>query len=133
MRCSSLAVLAVSVALVGLVTGCKRSGSNVTAGTPPIACKLDALTAAERQRHAELLRELGAMTTATRETESGYALTLRPDAGGFQRVAEWISLERRCCPFLNFDLKWGGGKDSPSLELSGGPGVKEFLAAEMGG
>jgi hypothetical protein len=121
------------VALLAL-SGPLGCGDHCKAGTgqPTIACKLDALTPAERQRHADLLRELGRMTTGTRETSDGYALTLRSDASDFQRVAEWISLERRCCPFLNFNLKWGGGDDNPSLELGGGPGVKSFLAAEMG-
>jgi hypothetical protein len=105
----------------------QRSGDE-----PPIACKLGALSSAEREQHAALLRQLGTMTEKTTETADGFALHLRADAAGFMKVAEWITLERRCCPFLNFDLKWNAGDDAPALQLGGRTGVKEFLAAEMG-
>jgi hypothetical protein len=96
-----------------------------------IACQLGALTAEERAQHAALLRELGAMTQSMRETERGYALSLRADAPGFEKVAAWITLERRCCPFLEFALAWNGRDTSPTLTVGGGPGAKAFLAAEM--
>ena len=99
---------------------------------PPIACKLGALSPTERERHAALLQDLGAMTERTSETADGYLLGLHADTTGFLKVAEWITLERRCCPFLNFDLKWDAGEEFPTLQLGGRKGVKEFLAAEMG-
>jgi hypothetical protein len=118
--------------------GCSRSKAAGSRGDsagkgPPIACDLSALSATERQREAALLHEIGTMTKGTSETPEGYALQLRADAAGFQRVAEWITLERRCCPFLSFELVWKSGEDSPSVRLGGRPGVKEFLAAEIGG
>ena len=47
------------------------------------------------------------------------------------QLAEWISLERRCCPFLEFALEWKRD-DSVSVRLTGEAGVKQFIAAEMG-
>ena len=73
------------------------------------------------------------MTEKSTETADGYVLHLHAAAPGFLKVAEWVTLERRCCPFLNFDLAWSAGDESPSLHLGGRHGVKEFLAAEMGG
>ena len=46
-------------------------------------------------------------------------------------ASEWIGLERQCCPFLSFELRWPSGEGGPSLRLSGPTGVKEFLKAEM--
>jgi hypothetical protein len=58
-------------------------------------------------------------------------LSFPADAAVFLQLAEWISLERRCCPFLEFALEWKQD-DSVSVRLTGQPGVKEFIAAEMG-
>ena len=47
-------------------------------------------------------------------------------------VAEWLELERRCCPFLTFELRWAAGEDERArLTLTGPPGTKAFLAAEL--
>jgi hypothetical protein len=128
-------LFSLSLAALALV-GCSRARAEASqqgaADEPPIACKLGALSPAEREHHAALLQQLGAMTEKTSETADGYVLHLRRDAAGFLKVAEWITLERRCCPFLNFDLQWNAADDAPALQLGGRKGVKEFLAAEMG-
>jgi hypothetical protein len=47
-------------------------------------------------------------------------------------IAEWVDLEARCCPFLDFGLGVRGkGTGSVALALTGGPGVKEFLKMEF--
>jgi hypothetical protein len=45
-------------------------------------------------------------------------------------VAEWITLERRCCSFLTFELDWAE-RDGVVLSLTGGSGVKAFLATQL--
>jgi len=65
-----------------------------------------------------------------RELAEGYAARLRPDPALFRQVAEWITLERRCCPFLGLGLNWSEG-DAVWLSLTGGPGVKAFLAGML--
>ena len=122
----------VTLASTLLLTAFAAAGCSHAKADPPLACNLAALSAPERERHAALLAELGTMTREMRETKDGYALRLHADAPGFQRVAEWITLERRCCPFLRFDLRWNAGEEEPWLELGGRAGVKELLAAEMG-
>ena len=129
-----LLVLSLAALMLG---GCTRARADDSpkgaTDEPPIACKIGALSPAERLHHADLLRDLGAMTEKSTETADGYVLHLHTDAAGFLRVAEWVTLERRCCRFLNFDLKWSAGDESPSLQLGGRHGVKEFLVAEMRG
>ena len=46
------------------------------------------------------------------------------------KVAEWIALKHRCCPFLAFSLHVNSS--NLALELSGRTGVKDFLKAELG-
>lgn len=97
----------------------------------PIACAPHALTREERDRSRELRRELAAATVVTRCLPDGYSYRYRADAEVFRKAAEWITLERRCCPFLTFTLRWEHGAAAPMLDLTGPEGTREFLRAEM--
>jgi hypothetical protein len=97
----------------------------------PIACRPDALTPAQRDRSRALREELAASTQETRAGADGYEFRLRDDPDVFRKAAEWITLERRCCPFMAFDLRWAQGESSPVLGVTGPEGTKEFLAGEM--
>jgi hypothetical protein len=98
---------------------------------PPIACRANALDKAQRQRQQALLDTVRRTALGKRDLPDGLALSFPADAAVFLQLAEWISLERRCCPFLEFALEWKQD-DSVSVRLTGQPGVKEFIAAEMG-
>ena len=86
----------------------------------------------ERQRYQELRTTMKGAAEETRELPDGYAVRLRSDAGLFRQVAEWITLERRCCPFLALALDWSAS-DAVWLRVTGGPGVREFLAGRLAG
>jgi len=92
---------------------------------------MDALDAGEKRRHALLFGELAASLTRIEETPDGYAFRFPSDANLFLRIAEWITLEGACCPFLSFGLDSDGKAGSIRLRLSGGEGVKEFLKHEF--
>ena len=96
-----------------------------------IVCRLDALDAAERERQSALRARLDSALERVEELPDGYLLRYRADASLFIAAAEWITLERRCCPFLRFGLEWHGQQPAPSLRLTGDAGVKEFLAAAV--
>lgn len=133
---------AMSLAFASIAGGCSRP-SIVTKKEPsmstdqshaplPIACRPNALSKEERVRSQALRTELAAATTETSELPGGYSFRYRPDAALFQKAAEWIGLERRCCPFLSFELRWSEGDNvAPLLSVIGPEGTKEFLAAEM--
>ena len=98
----------------------------------PLACRLDALTPDERIRERELLLEHRAGVLETRELADGYAFRQAADPAAFVRMAEFVALEHRCCPFLEFRLQWSGADEHPWLHVTGGPGVKSFLAKTFG-
>jgi hypothetical protein len=98
---------------------------------PPFACRANALDKAQRQRQQALLDTVRRTVLAKHEVPDGLALSFPGDSAAFVQLAEWISLERRCCPFLAFALEWKQD-DNVSVSLTGQPGVKEFIAAEMG-
>lgn len=97
---------------------------------PPLACRPHALDKAERQRQHELLESVHALRVETRELPDGFAFRLPAGAQVFRDAAEWVGLERRCCPFLEFALEWRRD-DTVWVHLTGGPGVKDFLRAEL--
>lgn len=98
--------------------------------TDELACRLDAFDGPEKLRYQTLREELKAGVEEIRELADGYAARLRPDPALFRQVAEWITLERRCCPFLGLGLDWSEG-GTVWLSLKGGPGVKRFLAGVL--
>ncbi|HEV7395570.1 MAG TPA: hypothetical protein VGN86_03580 [Pyrinomonadaceae bacterium] len=91
----------------------------------PVAC---ALTEPELQeRRANLLKNVRTAVLEGKEMENGYAYRFPSDEKWIAELANLISLERRCCPFLNFDLKLEPGFGPIWLELTGPPGTREFL------
>jgi hypothetical protein len=97
----------------------------------PVACQPFALSAAERAHARELRATLSAAVQQTRALSDGYAWRYPPDPVLFRTAAEWIGLDRRCCPFLTFSLTWEAGDAAPWLEVTGPEGTLEFLEAEM--
>jgi len=99
---------------------------------PVIACELTALTEAQRRRRAELAEILRGEVHEVTELPSGYAYHLDRDPSTVQKVDELISLERLCCTFLTMSTRIDVATDRLVLEIGGGPGVREFVAAQFG-
>lgn len=100
----------------------------------PFACDRAALTAEARKRHFE---ELGPMLRAihksVKELPDGFAFEFPADAATFQLVAEWAAGEHLCCPFFDIDLHQEREKSGTFwMRLTGRPGVKQFIAADLG-
>ena len=93
-----------------------------------LSCTISALDAGETQRHHELIGRLQAAISEQRELADGYAFRLA-ESFPLADLAEWISLERRCCPFFGFVAEVKPGERELWLHLNGGPEVKQFLRA----
>ena len=100
------------------------------ASESPLACNLGAMTVKQRERHRTLGRELREAIAEIRELPEGFEFLLPSKA--WAMAAEFVALERLCCPFVRFrlDLKEEGGPCR--LTLTGREGVKEFLRLELG-
>jgi hypothetical protein len=109
----------------------KKMSENV-GGESPIACNLNALDREQRRRHQSLSAQLRAAVQETRELPDGYSFRLPSDEATIQRTAEWIVLERRCCPFIAFGLEAGRENGPLWLSLTGREGIKPFLKIELG-
>jgi len=114
-----------------LALATSSSMPNTDATPPPLACRANALDRVQRRRQQALLETVRRRALAKLDLPDGLGLTFPADPALFVEMAEWVSLERRCCPFLAFALEWKAN-DSVVVRLTGQPGVKEFIAAEMG-
>jgi hypothetical protein len=103
----------------------------VSGASGGFACNLGAFSADERARHSQLTESLGRAIQERRELDGGYAFRVGEGQEAFERAAEWIALENRCCPFLSFDLRWELNRPV-WLSVTGPDGAKAFIAAEVG-
>jgi hypothetical protein len=99
----------------------------------PIICRrLDGVfTEDESRRHQKLWGRIEASIRSVDELEAGYAFVFPYAAALFLEIAEFVTYERLCCPFFQFGLEIYPGEDGITLELTGGEGVKEYLATEL--
>ncbi len=98
---------------------------------PAIACDMSAMKPEQRKRHAELYRILRRIVRNVDELTDGYALHFsRADLICID-IAEFMTLEQRCCPFLSFALEMPA--DGPiQLRMTGPEGTKAVLREEFG-
>ena len=97
---------------------------------PPLACNLGAMTADQRARHRVLGQALRGEVHEILELPDGFTFRLPPESWSI--AAEFVSLEKLCCPFVHFLLEMSEDGGPIRLTLSGREGVKEFLRAELG-
>ena len=92
----------------------------------PIACNLNAIGPADRPRYHQLVERLRAAIREKTDLSDGYIYRLDTEAITQTELAEWISLEKRCCPFLEFE------PENSQLTLRGPAGAKEILKGSAG-
>ena len=95
----------------------------------PIICTLNEAEFRERER--AVLQQIKATVIDMKETDHGYVIRFPSDDASFAAVNEFIVLERRCCPFLDFQMTIPRGEGDIHLELSGADGAKEFIASNF--
>jgi len=114
--------------LIGVLTSLVSAGS--AGAGERFACNLNALTKVERAAYAKLARGLMAAVEERQELEHGYAFRL--PAGMLMAAAEWVSYEKRCCPFFTFELTVARDDGPVWLSVTGSEGVKPFIREEFG-
>lgn len=102
-------------------------------GEIPFACDMTAIAAEQRDGHLIMITELFSLVQKIRELPDGYAFDLPNEPAVLLKVADFISLERLCCPFLGFCLEIKPEGGPVSLSLTGREGVKPFIMAEISG
>jgi hypothetical protein len=95
----------------------------------PIICTLN--DEEFRNREKAVLSAIKKSFLVAEETTGGYNIRFPSNDVTLAALSEFISLERRCCPFLDFKLTVPRGGGDLFLELSGPEGAKEFIATNF--
>ncbi len=101
-------------------------------GELPIACDPTTLSTEQRERKRLLQRRLRADVQEIRELPAGYAFRHSPESSVCLAVAEFITLERLCCPFFDFGLEVERNGGPLWLRITGGEDAKWVLRVELG-
>lgn len=98
----------------------------------PIACDMSAIAPGLRAQHMATGGHLFRAVLEIRELPDGYGFRLPADTDTLLKAAEFVSLERLCCPFLGFALVVEPEGGPVWLRLTGREGVKAFIREEVG-
>jgi hypothetical protein len=63
------------------------------------------------------------------ELVEGYAF--RFPAGALAAVERFVASERKCCPFVSFEIRFNGAEQAVWLKMTGPEGTRELLEAEL--
>lgn len=97
----------------------------------PFFCNMNALTGEQKKRIVELVKQLKAKTLEVKELPDGFAFRYKPDSETVRDAAEFITYERACCPFFEFELSVEREGGPLWLRLRGREGVKDFIRIEF--
>ena len=105
--------------------------TNTTDPAVDIVCVPGAIPPGERAAHFELgLRVFAELAEERIDLPSGIALRLAGD--NLSQVARFVANERKCCPFLHIEVEIAPGAGPMWLRLTGPPGTRELIEAELG-
>jgi hypothetical protein len=93
----------------------------------PVACTLS--PAALQARREDLLNALLRRTKERRELPNGYSLRFAAEGDVLAEIARTVDNERKCCRFLRFAVTVEPDSGPITVDLTGPPGTREFLAA----
>jgi hypothetical protein len=93
-----------------------------------LACIPAAIPAAERDAHFTLARRLlNDMVMERRMLANGFAF--RFDVDALDAVARFVANERKCCPFVDFEIQVAHNGGPLWLRMTGPDGTREALTA----
>src|SRR5260370_35717795 len=102
-----------------LAAACMCPAEPAHVSQAPFACNLKAFTPDQRVRWRQLIERVTSAVTEARELKDGYGLRVNGGQASLVDVAEWVDLERRCCPFFDFQIDVHGEDESVWLSLKG--------------
>ena len=98
-------------------------------GEPVLACDFTAMDTEQRERYRALRRRLSQDLHEARDLKDGYAFRHASEAEVLIELAEYVTLERLCCPFFDFAIEVGRDGGEVWLRITGGQEAKRILQA----
>lgn len=92
-----------------------------------IACRLCAFSENDRREYDTLRSQIAESVVGVGETTTHTIFQLKDRTRCLSILAAWMEMERRCCPFLSFNVEIPAEGDELWLGLSGPTGTREFV------
>lgn len=96
-----------------------------------IACDLNVFTPEELQHHLDVCDALFGSVREVRDLPSGYAFRLPEASSSLSLAVDFVSGERRCCPFEAFELHVEPNGGAIWLHLIEPEGAKDLFVPEL--
>lgn len=134
---AAAAALTLLLAPSGAGRGSLQASSAAPGATPQtniegkFYCNANALNPAERAGQKRLTEKLIASRTRILETATGYEFMFHPADVSVAELANWVTMEAKCCPFLDFHIDLEIEGSQACLRLTGGDGIKPFIRTEF--
>ena len=110
---------------------CGDKATKSAAGETPIACDLTVFSISERMEHLALAKSLLEQARQIIEHKDGFTFVFEQSPLLEMQIANWVSKEKRCCPFFSFELSSTSTPPSLNLKISGPNGAKEILRSAL--
>ena len=94
----------------------------------PICCDRTSSTGDERREHQIALAGFREAIETSTEIQNGFEFQIGAKFD-LVSVARVIQFERRCCPFLSFEVRANAGAEPLWVRISGPEGAREVIAA----
>jgi hypothetical protein len=97
----------------------------------PVACCHTVFTKEQRVEYKSIWGELETRKLSITELENGYQYHFPGDSETLRLINEWVSMERKCCPFLTFSVIAINEEEPVLLQLTGNEEAKAFLRTDI--
>jgi hypothetical protein len=97
----------------------------------PVACCHTVFTNEQRSDYKNAWNELEKRRLGITDIEMGFEHQFSGDKDTLRLLNEWISLERKCCPFLIFTVRVSNENEPIFLQITGTDEAKSFLRNEL--
>ncbi len=97
-----------------------------------LTCNINGIPPQERESYGRLVEALRHAIEERRELPDGYAFQIDTRRIDTSHLVAWVELERKCCPFFGFEVRWDRQNGAVWLHLTGPEGVKNFILDEFG-
>ena len=81
--------------------------------------------------HLALAKSLLQRARQIIEHDDGFTFVFEKSPFLEMQIANWVSKEKRCCPFFSFELSSTNTPPLLNLKISGPDGAKEILRPEL--
>ncbi|WP_373231822.1 hypothetical protein [Cohnella sp.] len=97
----------------------------------PVACCHTVFTKEQRVEYKSIWGELETRRLGITELEDGNQYHFPGDPETLRLINEWVSMERKCCPFLTFSVIARDEEEPVLLQLIGNEEAKAFLQTDI--